>query len=1087
MRQTLYLLGRGALLAVLVLAWIAGDAWAQDRRVSGRVTEGGEPVPGANVQVKGTRTGTTTTAEGTYSINVGTGNPVLVVSAVGYTTREITVGSQTTVDVALESDVTALNEVVVTGYTTDSKRETTGAVSTVKARDLAITPSGNVEQQLQGRVAGVTVITNGQPGTNSQVRVRGFGSFGGNQPLYVVDGVPLSDQFNGTNFLSPDDIESTTVLKDASSASLYGARAAGGVIVITTKKGSRTARKLTVTYDGTFGITTPGEGQPILNPQQQADWTWQAIRNTATALGTAPDFSSVANGQYGSGATPVLPDYINIGGRAGITGTIDLAAERLKYNVNPEAGGIYQVVAANKAGTDWYGAITRNAPLIRNTLGFSGGTERSRYYIGFSQQNQAGILKNNDFARYTFRVNTEFDVLKKLRLGENIQLTYYSVLGQGGGENGQGVPQDENDILTAFRMPPIIPIYDEFGGYAGTAAKGFNNPRNPVASRDGLQNNRGFNTSAFGNIYLEFDPIPGMTLRSSIGANFNNYYFNGYDRRQYENSENNASFGYNEGSGYGLNWTLTNTVQYKRRLGDAHSIDVILGQEALNTGTGRNINGNGINPFSQDVNYVTLSTVQGTGRQVSSGYGKGVNFNSFFGRAVYSFRDKYILTGVVRRDGSSRFGSTARYGVFPAVSAAWRISAEDFMRDLSFITDLKIRGGYGSMGNSNNVDPNNQYSLFGSTINSGYDITGSKSTVAPGFYRSRIGNPDAQWETATTSNIGIDGTFFNGKLEVVLDIWRKDNRGLLFQVPLPGVIGVVASSPSVNVARMRNQGIDLLVTNRGKLTSDIGYEATLTGGFLQNIVQELAPGVPNFQVGDFRGIVPVRIEPGQALSSFYGYKVLGLFATAEEVKSAPAQQGAGVGRFRFADINGDNTVDAADRTFLGSPVPKFTGGLNFGLTYKGFDLFAYFYTTLGNKLFNVSKWYTDFYPSFTGAAISARVLDSWSPSNTSTDQPIFENISNFSTNTQSNSWYVENGNYLRMQNLTLGYTLPSKMLGSLGLERLRVFVQTTNLFTISKYKGLDPGVGGAADTNFGIDVGNYPVTRGFNAGLGITF
>ncbi|MBC7893595.1 MAG: TonB-dependent receptor plug domain-containing protein, partial [Sphingobacteriaceae bacterium] len=383
MRQTLYLLGRGALLAVLVLAWLAGDAWAQDRRVSGRVTEGGAAVPGANVQVKGTRTGTTTDAEGTYSINVGTSNAVLVVSAVGYTTREITVGSQSTVDVTLESDITALNEVVVTGYTTDNKRDNAGAVSTVKARSLTVTPSGNVEQQLQGRVSGLTVISNGQPGTASQVRVRGFGSFEGNQPLIVVDGVPVGS----SDFLAPDDIETTTVLKDAASASIYGARAAGGVIVYTTKKGSRTARKLTVSYDGQYGITDPGKSPQNLNPTEFAEWTWNQFRNTATQSGTPVAYS---HPQFGTGATPVIPDYINVGGAAGVVGTVDLAAERLKYNVNPGAGPIYQVVRANKEGTDWYKAITRIAPVQRHGLGFSGGTESSRYYIGFSAQDQKG-------------------------------------------------------------------------------------------------------------------------------------------------------------------------------------------------------------------------------------------------------------------------------------------------------------------------------------------------------------------------------------------------------------------------------------------------------------------------------------------------------------------------------------------------------------------------------------------------------------------------------------------------------------------------------------------------------------------------
>ena len=383
-------------------------------------------------------------------------------------------GNQTTIDVKLEEDATSLNEVIVTGYTTDSKRDNTGAVSTVKARDLKATPSANVETQLQGRVAGVTVIASGQPGANNTIRVRGFGAFGGNEPLYIIDGVPTG----GSLLLSPDDIESTTILKDAAAASIYGARAANGVIVITTKKGQRGVQKLSVSYDGLYGFTDPGNAPAVLNPQEQADWTWNAIRNKQIALGQPINFSGIASGQYGSGPTPVLPEYLLVGNRFGVTGGVDLAAEAAKYNVNSANGPIYQVVRANKEGTDWYKAITRTPVLMRHTLGFSGGSESGRYYVSLSQQSQPGILLNNNFARYSFRANSEFDILKnkKLRFGENIQATYIDNTGQIGGNTGQQAAQQENDILLAFRIAPIIPVYDEFGGYAGTAAKGFNNP-----------------------------------------------------------------------------------------------------------------------------------------------------------------------------------------------------------------------------------------------------------------------------------------------------------------------------------------------------------------------------------------------------------------------------------------------------------------------------------------------------------------------------------------------------------------------------------------------------------------------------------
>jgi TonB-dependent starch-binding outer membrane protein SusC len=1084
MKTKIYWLLRSTLLVLLITVAFQDVASAQSRRVTGKVVGAGDGqgVPGATVVVRGTQTGTTTDGDGNFAINVNTANDVLVISFVGYKTLEVPVGNQSNVVINLVEDVSNLQEVIVTGYSIDSRRETTGAVSTVRPKDLTVVPSGNVEQQLQGRVAGVTVITNGQPGTQSQIRVRGFGAFGGNQPLIIVDGIPV-DQ---SDFLNPDDIESTTVLKDAAAASIYGARAANGVIVYTTKKGSKNAKKLSVSYDGMYGVTDPGQGQRMLNPTEFAEWTWQAERNQAFQEGRAPRFQ---HPQFGTGPTPVIPDYIRVGTRSGVIGSVNLDEERAKYNVDPRAGAIYQVMKANKQGTDWYDAITRVAPLQRHTLGFSGGGENSRFYFGFGAQDQQGILMSNSFKRYSFRANSEFNILKNLRFGENIQLTYRQVLGQSGGAGGNGIAADENAILSAFRMPSIIPVYDEFGGYGGTAASGFNNPRNPVAERDGLKNNRGFSTNATGNMYLEFDPIEGLTLRSSVGGNYGNNYFWGYSRLQYENSENNSAFGYNEGAGQFFGWTLTNTANYKKRFG-IHNVDVLVGQEALNTGAGRNMSGNGLNPFSQDIDYVTLNTVAGSGRVVGSNLFKGVNFYSLFARANYIFNDKYILTGVIRRDGSSRFGINNRYGVFPAFSAAWRLSSEEFMKPLTWVTDLKIRGGYGAMGNSNNVDPNNQYSLYTTNLGEGvYDINGTNSSVAEGFYRNRIGNPNAKWETSITQNIGIDGTFFNGKLDVIVDFWRKDTRDLLFQLPITQTAGYRASAPSVNVGEMQNKGIDLQIVTRGKFTNDLGYELNSTVTLLDNKIVSLAPGLTYLTTVNpgFRGIQPIRNQIGYSLSSFYGFQVLGLFQSAEEVRNAPTQAGAGPGRFRYADLNGDGKIDQEDRTYLGSPVPKFTTGLNFTLTYKNFDLNTYMYASIGNKIFNQSKWFTDFYPSFAGAAISERVKDSWTPQNTNTDQPIFEKASNFSTNTQANSWYVEDGSYLRLQNISLGYTLPGNLLNRARMSRLRLFVSTNNVFTITKYKGLDPSVGGNADTNFGIDVGNYPITRAVTGGVNLSF
>lgn len=1055
---------------------------AQDRRVTGKVTGGdGQGIPGVSVLLKGTQTGVSTDASGSFAINLKSGKDVLLISAIGYKSTEVKVGVQSTVDVILAEDVSALDEVIVTGYSSSNKKESTAAISTVKAKDLSAVPSGNIEQQLQGKVSGVTVITSGQPGTTSIVRVRGFGSFTSNNPLYVVDGVPTQN----TDFLAPDDIETTTVLKDAAAASIYGARAAAGVIVYTTKKGTKKARPLEVSYDGMYGVTDPGTGIQMLNPLDQATWDFAAMRNA----GQTP-----SHVQYGKGTTPVIPDYLLVGrpsdGIKGLVGTIDLAAERLKYQNNPLAGDLYLVMAANKSGTDWYKEITRTAPITRHNLGFSGGTESSRFYFGLGVQEQAGILKFNQFRRYDFRANSEFDVTKKLRIGENLQFTYRQTKGLAGGGGGAGIAQEESYLLDAQRMPTIIPVYDVFGGYAGSAAGGFSNPRNPVQGLTLNSKDNVFGLSGFGNIYAEYDVLPELTLRTSFGGGVSFGTYQDYTFVDHGNSE--PSAGKNalrEGSAYSYNWIWTNQVNYKKKFG-LHGIDALAGIESLNDGAGRNIEGFGQDPFTTSLDYLSLTTIS-SGKNVSGGLFSGVNFYSLFGQANYSYNSRYFLTAVVRRDGASRFGANNRYGVFPAFSAAWRLSSEDFMKDLVFFNDLKIRAGWGQMGNSNSVNPNNQFSLYSSSIGlAAYDVSGSNTGVAEGFYRSRIGNPNAKWETAETSNLGIDASILNGKYEIQLDFWRKDTKDLLFQVPIPAVVGVLAAAPSVNIANMRNQGIDLQIVNHGSFSRDLKYDFTINGSLLSNKITALAPGTDYFDVTpptNRLSIAPTRNMVGYSMASFYGYKVLGYFKDAAEAAGAPTQDGAGAGRFRYADINGDGAITADDRTVLGSPIPTFTGGINLKVTYKSFDIETYLYTSLGNQIFNQTKWYTMFGSTFPGSAKADAVRNSWTPTNLNAASPIFENVSNFSTDTQPNSWYVENGSYLRMTNLTLGYNLPKATLNKLNMKKLRIAFSTNNLFTITGYSGLDPQVGGQADTNFGIDIGNYPVTRSYNLSVKLGF
>lgn len=1057
--------------------------------ITGTVTDSdGTPLPGTNVLVKGTTNGTQTDFDGNYSINVD-GDATLSFSYLGFQTLEIAANGRSTVNATLLEDAAALDEVIVTGYQTETKRETTAAVSIVKAEELAAIPSGNVEQQLAGRVAGVTVVTNGQPGTASQIRIRGFGAFGGNEPLYVVDGVPI----NNINFLSPDDIETTTVLKDAAAASIYGARAANGVIVYTTKQGSRGKRKTKITLNIQSGVTDPNVGgSPVmLNPQDMARYTHIAYENNAAATGTAVQYT---HPQYGSNATPVLPEYLHAsytdaGGTSlslnGINGSVDLAQIQASYAADPLNTFL---IRANPAGTNWYKEITRVAPVSRVGLGFSGGTEDGRYYLGISAQSQGGILLSNEFKRYTARFNSEWDVTPWLAFGENFQSTYRSVTGQQGGNGGQGVADDESEVLSAYRMPTIIPVFDELGSYASTKAAGFNNPRNPV--RRLVKNNGdnvGFQVEAFGNLYALIKPADGLTIRSSVGGQYFNATQQNYGFRYLGDSEPQASDSFNESWAYGFQWIFTNTVNFDKVYGK-HRVKALAGIEAINgTGSsvagtkGRFISGSGINPFSTDLDFITSSTVQSPNLQ--GGISTGINFSSLFGKLDYNFDERYYVTGVIRRDGSSVFGANNRYGVFPAVSGAWRVIAEDFMQNQNFITDLKFRGGWGEMGNSNNVRPTNQFSLFasnpGSTL---YPIGGQNSGANEGFAASTIGNPDARWETSTSLNIGFDASFFNDKLEFIFDWWKKDTEDLLFEVPLAGVTGNSAAAPAVNVGKMLNKGVDFQIVGRGNFSEDFTFQVTLNNSFLHNEVIEFAPGIEFLDGVGYRGNFPTRNQLNRSLSSFFGYQVLGYFNSQAEVDSSPAQDGKGLGRFRYADVSGpdgvpDGVITPDDRTWLGSPVADYTGGAVFELNYKQLKMEMFWNWSLGNEIYNHSKWFRDFFGTFEGSAKGVAAFDSWTPAlGNNAAAPIWESATNISTSGASNSWYVENGSYARLQRLALLYSFDDKVKDALGLSKFEIGVSANNLWTITNYSGLDPVIGGDADTRFGVDVGNYPAT-----------
>ncbi|WAC13026.1 TonB-dependent receptor [Dyadobacter pollutisoli] len=1076
-----------------------GKSASIDRTITGTVTgDNKELLPGVSVVLKGTQRGTTTDTEGKYSLVIPDEmEATLVFSFVGSASKEVAVGSKTVVDVTLESDTKALNEVVVVGYGTAKKKDLTGAVAIVNVSELQQQPTSQITSQLQGRASGVTVLGSGQPGEAPQIRIRGINTFGNNAPLYVVDGVPTQN----INDINPNDVATMQVLKDAGSASIYGSRAANGVIIITTKRGSG---KIKIQYDAYVGTQRPQGGNVwnLLNPQETAQLKFNALRNVN------PN-EAIADPLYGSGQVPVLPDYIAPqGAKEG-----DASVDPSLYNVNPNYtntdayNSFYRIVRANKSGTDWFHEVFKPASIQSHNLAVSGGGNQGNYLISFNYFNQQGTLMNTYLKRYTIRSNSQFNVNERIRIGENLA---FSV-----SDNPRVNSSTEGSAIgMSFRQQPIIPVYDIMGNYGGGYGQGLGNAKNPVAIQDRTRNNSGQSNRLFGNVYAEMDLLKDLTLRSSFGGELYSAAYRSFAYPEYENQENLTVNSYTENAFSGFNWTWSNTLNYEHTFSDIHSVKVLVGIENYKN-RGSVLGGTTTGYFNFDPNFTTLTTGSGTPTNYSARFKDGLA--SLIGRVDYALMDKYLIGATIRRDGSSRF-KTYRYGWFPAVSAGWRVSKEKFMENISWINDLKFRGGYGVMGNQLNVDAANAYTTYGQDRTSSfYDIAGSNQGTIMGLQRTRIGNPDAKWERNINSNVGIDASLFRGKLDLTVDYYRKEIRDLLYNPELAASAGL-GTVPFVNIARMRNQGIDLSASTNVDVSNDLKLNATVTFTTYNNKIISLTDGVDYFdQEGRrFNGSFIVRNSVGHSIGQFFGYKTDGFWDSQEEINTANAQarQATGnstanyqadvaVGRFRYADTNGDGVITPEDRTYLGNPNPKFSYGINLGANYKGFDASIFLYGSQGNDIWNNVKWWTDFNSNFQGAKSHTALYDSWTPDNPNASAPIQETVGSFSTSNVPNSYFVEKGSYLRAKNAQIGYTFPSGMLKKIKIEKLRLYVQAANLFTITKYSGLDPEIGTTSNTNntsggssnqsfatttsFGIDEGVYPNQRQFLLGLNLTF
>lgn len=1033
-------------LLCLALMFLALVANAQTLEVSGKVTsmEDGESLPGVSITVSGTSMGVVSDADGMYKISIPDGaNSTLVFSFIGFRTEKVSVGGRSVIDVQLVSDVQFLSEVVVVGYGTQKKRDLTGSVASVSSKDFEGMPVRSIDQALQGRSAGVQVTSNsGAPGGGVSVRIRGATSPNNNEPLYVVDGFPVT---GGLNYINPNDVESVEILKDASSAAIYGARAANGVVLITTKKGKEgtTSAALDVFY----GFQEVAKRMDLLN---------------------ASEFATLANEAYTNSNQIPNPDW-----------------------ANPSGLG---------EGTDWQEAIFRTAPIQSYNLSVSGGNEKTKAFLSGNFFRQDGTIIGSHFKRFTVRMNLSHDVSKWLRFGANTTLS---------NESGRSVFTGDafgSVVSRALMSIPTIPVYNTDGSY-GVAPVGqpLYYPAsldNPVALIE-VPETGDKTRRVLGNAFMEIEPIKGLVYRMNAGADVSYYTSQSFNptfqRGPFNNPVANAGYSTNQNAG----WLFENTLSYSRTVGK-HFVSAVTGVTAQKSrfeyinGSARNFPNESIQVLDGGAPNDALNP---NNRSVGGSFSEYA-IASYLGRLNYTFNDRYLVSATFRRDGSVRFGPNNRFAFFPAYSVGWRISEESFMSGVPIVSNLMLKGSWGKLGNDNIgnfgylatlIPGNRQYTL--------------NQAVAPGIIFSRIPNPQLKWESTTVTNVGFDLGLRSDQITFSAAYFIKRTDDLLINQPLPLSAGVRGNSQVLNAGSVENRGFEFDLGYRksnGPFTWSINANLTT----LKNEVISLGDAKEIFGIsptGNFNNIT--RSVVGQPLGSFYGFVTDGIFQTQEEIdESAQSDQNnLAPGDRRYKDIAGppdengnptgpDGFITDHDRTNIGNPFPDFFYGLSFNAAYKGFDLVLFLQGVQGNEIFSVNKRQLSEIKFYNGAGVSnvsREALSRWTGPGTSNEYPraVYNNDAN---NGRASDFYVEDGSFLRFKNVQLGYTFPAELMKRVSITKLRMYVSAQNLFTITKYSGFDPELGATPNgdnrqISTGIDIGTYPVSRtitfGVNLGL----
>ena len=1027
----------------------------QTRSISGKVTSStdNQGLPGVNVVEKGTNNGTITNIDGEYTIEVSEG-ATLVYSSVGYNTREVEVGNRTFIDLTMTEDVKQLEELVVVGYGSQERKDITGAVSSVKADQIEKLSIQSLDQALQGQAAGVLVTQNsGEPGGNISVRIRGVGSFGNNEPLYVIDGFPVfndngrvgsagfsDNQFNSLAMLNPKDIESIEILKDASAAAIYGSRAANGVVLITTKRGR--AGEAKVSFSSDIGL--------------QEAWRVPEFLN-------APEFAELANEAYTSAINPDTGEPFPV------------YSKWAEWAANPDSLG---------PGTNWMDQIFRTGLMQDYNLSVQGGSEKLKAAFTLNYFDQEGILIESGFQRYSLRGNLDYSASDKLTIGTRSTVSY----------SDQQVFRSSNFANGLFNIAQMmIPTIEPDGFIEGPSLYISTGLRNVLYRARELENN--LNTiRALNTAFAEYEIIPGLKYKINVGADLILSNSERWDPKFERGLVNNVNANSWSRRTQDISWLIENTLTYDKTFAEKHNLSLLVGQTAQRSEFSA-ISASGEDFPNNDLRAISVSNSELRG---ANGGGTRWALSSYIGRANYNFDDKYLLSASIRVDGSSRFGSENRWGTFPSFSAGWRLSEEPFF-NVGWVDDIKFRGSWGQLG-SDRIGNFNYLTTF--SANTEYTLGGEAQAPVTGVSLARLGNPRLRWETSTQTDIGVDVALFDGRVTLVADYYIKETTDLLVNVPIPGSSGI-PSNPTVNAGSVRNSGLEVALGYRNDI-GDFSYDVNLNFATINNEVTSIGAGQPiNGGAGGASDrFEPTRTEVGQPIGYYYGFAIDGIYQTDSDVADVDDFRNPVPGDFIFRDINGrdengnivnepDGRVDFDDRTFLGSPVPDFNYGLNINLKYKNFDLNIFGQGVQGNEIFSVIKQQTWQISYFNGNGVTNSVremMNRWTGPGTSNSIPrvAYQEVNNYPFSSQ---FYVEDGSFMRLRNLQLGYTLPNSLTSVIGVTGVRVYVGAQNLFTITDYSGFDPEIGdrNQSPLSSGIDYGNYPLPRTYRVGASINF